>query len=86
MNSAPLYPACATRYTSAARIASRVPTPSSIVSTPSADSVEYARMRFRSVSCTARYAPSSMVAAPPMVTAIVQTGVEPTTGVIRAMR
>ena len=52
-----------------------VPTPRSIVKTPSALTVEYARMRLRSVSCTDRYAPRTIVTAPAPVTAVVHSGV-----------
>src|SRR5687768_7288979 len=67
-------------------LAARVPSPSSIVSTPSALSVEDARMRLRSVSWTARYAPTTIVAAPATVTTVVHIGVDPAMGVILAMR
>src|SRR5687768_4565907 len=67
-------------------MASRVPTPRSIVKTPSALTVEYARMRLRSVSCTDRYAPTTIVTAPTAVTAPVHSVVAPRIGVILAMR
>jgi hypothetical protein len=53
---------------------------------PRALTVEYARMRLRSVSCTARYAPMTMVAAPVTVTAVVHNAVAPRIGVILATR
>ncbi len=48
--------------------------------------VEYARMRFRSVSTTARYDPPIIVSAPATVSAPVQSAVPPRSGVIRATR
>src|SRR5687767_5235937 len=48
--------------------------------------VEYASIRFKSVSITARYDPPIIVSAPATVSAYVQSAVPPTSGVIRAIR
>src|SRR5687768_2890491 len=54
--------------------------------TPSAPIVEYARMRFRSVSSTARYDAPSIVSAPTAAIEPDQRAVPPSSGVILAIR